>query len=1277
MYHGKVKWFRDTGGEQFGIVDVDGHCVFLHANVYSGKKKLAKDDYVLIEVTAIIAISGTPYLVATSANDAIYFALGKPTKLPKELPLFSDSEVGKDSVPCKKEKKSSELVIEEDSKKKKKESSEKSDVQKTITTPLKQSRPGNFAWKQGVVHLTQLARMQNVEPLIALCQVDRFLDRINGGLVAAAPNLRVIVNARIVAGGNGDIVLGLKLVKYLRAKFPANVAVGICTPPDECTAKEVTDAQRDWNEDKENGGKKQKYDQMRDALRHYAGLTRFFFPSGTSEDKRTGDTKSDGFVFSDNPSSAGKDVIHYFNHDDLEKNWSDYQKDAVLINVPDQLSGKKFVVPELKIDADRFAICAFEAGYSTLILAMDGSRMNINAIGLNPGSLGVCVSIPPSDSKPIDVLGAHDPDLAKLLEPDTHLYFAYNHITRVTVAFIRCVLEFEAQRKDPASIDIVCKFEGQIGNKQVRPSKVEFEPLPLPDLLSTWEILGHLKTIGIQSVIAVKKGKEGAVLWKDDTPWKGNEKSKRVLRFIDPFPIAQQSMEAMLAISEPITLATGDQSCFEALSAGKIVFYEQFSHKTTLYEELIDLANIVDPDGTLPRYFRSIRHNTICHTNIDTKNGEIESGGWVPGHTVKYLCKEELLTQSRNLAKLISDEHGVNQRIVAKTTRFLNRRYLHDVCPDLKRSIAAMEDQVTNVDLTSVTDEKKCEDIRVMLEEYAELILQNGASLKLAPLIRSERKVGDKDDEDVYLTRDKKSWKKGATEYYVQLDELLDLVKSQKKESTERTDVLDLLVSQWFLVGPGALYPETSPAENELLLKKADGLKFTQSLNLKSGSYWKGLSQETKAMGARIGKDLYVMDGELYSAVANDGGGDCLFHSVSGLLGIDAVVKDDTVVRLEAVTHLLEIRYGRACTHGRAFDEFGGTDVKPVLLADFRELLNAALTYHQQAWPMYYYQGWIFYEEWMGMTGTWGDFIMLAVMSHLYRKNIRVLMSPRNQPFVLEAVNVLQPQGGVWRIVNHNNTHFEALVPGNPFTDLVVNQRTHDFEKTPIVGPAFTYKHPTASKDKELCVNLLTWKVEQYLSQKEGKEVKLDKPLGQGRMRRVYQHPTDKSLVIKVYDPAMPSGDDVNSVARYIQKEAALFRFLSDLEFDCAELTYPEELFEYGIVFQRKVEGDEFWDAWKRKDENWQLFEEFRLRVLKLDGELATTVKGKGGLLEAMTISNGMYVMEDDPTLKVNFDPSSYDWKSHMSIALNGAILDYGLGNIIVLGDGTIVWIDW
>lgn len=97
----------------------------------------------------------------------------------------------------------------------------------------------------------------------------------------------------------------------------------------------------------------------------------------------------------------------------------------------------------------------------------------------------------------------------------------------------------------------------------------------------------------------------------------GYEAGNKVLRIIDFFGLDPEDYKIMLIASGKLSLATGDQSWSQAISADKTVLYEQFDHKKAFFDTWKNLAEENFPGGKMVAFLKLYDKNNNNKDLID------------------------------------------------------------------------------------------------------------------------------------------------------------------------------------------------------------------------------------------------------------------------------------------------------------------------------------------------------------------------------------------------------------------------------------------------------------------------------------------------------------------------------------------------------------------------------------------------------------------------------------------------------------------------------------
>ncbi len=219
----------------------------------------------------------------------------------------------------------------------------------------------------------------------------------------------------------------------------------------------------------------------------------------------------------------------------------------------------------------------------------------------------------------------HPEDSSKLpkdLKQSQGLYFGYfnkiaNSYTGATPA--RFITFAAHNNPDQIEIDIIIPLQAKDASNCSQESTMR--------ALSESDFIENLQGLN-QVLIAYYPPASGSPLYLIYHPDEGTHseiskeefesqqnKSDKIIRVFNPFPLQQQSIEAFLEVSEPINLLTGDQSISEALSFAKTPFYQAMSWKTNFYEALKEVAQ-KNAFTTLHRWFELVNDKFISSKKL-------------------------------------------------------------------------------------------------------------------------------------------------------------------------------------------------------------------------------------------------------------------------------------------------------------------------------------------------------------------------------------------------------------------------------------------------------------------------------------------------------------------------------------------------------------------------------------------------------------------------------------------------------------------------------------
>lgn len=213
--------------------------------------------------------------------------------------------------------------------------------------------------------------------------------------------------------------------------------------------------------------------------------------------------------------------------------------------------------------------------------------------GLKEGNLGIYVEKYGGHSQ------IHPTDSSKLpndlMLGDKQLYFGYfnklsNSYTGATPSRFIAFAIHSSQKKE---VDIILPLQSpEIPN--INPEN-KGSILEAPSFIKDLEGFNQLQIAYMRPapypIIYLLYQREGEKLVEKEISEEEFEeqknKSDKIIRVINPFPLHKDSMRALVEASEPINLLTGDQSFSEALSLSKIIFYQAMPWKRKFYEALI------------------------------------------------------------------------------------------------------------------------------------------------------------------------------------------------------------------------------------------------------------------------------------------------------------------------------------------------------------------------------------------------------------------------------------------------------------------------------------------------------------------------------------------------------------------------------------------------------------------------------------------------------------------------------------------------------------------
>lgn len=248
----------------------------------------------------------------------------------------------------------------------------------------------------------------------------------------------------------------------------------------------------------------------------------------------------------------------------------------------------------------------------------------------------------------------------------TNLYFGYGHQTLSHKHFIRSVAHLE--KNGPKDVDLVLVID---------------EPSELEDIVALdLSFQKELVELGFGKIEILQSNNNRAV----SIPFSSDAPSK-TLRIIPRKKLTHQDIETSLLMSQKLSLATGDQSLSEAISARKIFIYELYLHKVGLDRSLRQLA--IDLNLPLIADFLSkvsIPVKDVGFQNEDTKEYQSHSRREASDYDLmaKSLLDPEFNKQWDSFLEHIYKYRSLNAKIIPLVLRLLASNYIPNLSGILK-----------------------------------------------------------------------------------------------------------------------------------------------------------------------------------------------------------------------------------------------------------------------------------------------------------------------------------------------------------------------------------------------------------------------------------------------------------------------------------------------------------------------------------------------------------------------------------------------------------------
>lgn len=274
-----------------------------------------------------------------------------------------------------------------------------------------------------------------------------------------------------------------------------------------------------------------------------------------------------------------------------------------------------------------------------------GRRYTPFLTGLGPQHVGVYI---PDVSSRLDTLEQDcDPALQQFLDPESTLYFSYMTVTRASFVvpqsivtdldyITMCILDAIAKNK--TAVDIVINL----------PEAKQNELLP-----HLRKKLSRANYRRVHKILFYRKHEDDLQEAQHFTNQRIDRSQPTLdIRIINPYPMKNKTMIALMNQAEPIVTATGDQSFFEELLSGKLVIYQLLAWKVNLFKNIIALCEQeFGKDSPLYTFYNLQYQSGISlHSNMYYLERVLE---------VYHAHEEQLLEEAQQLATHIKENYDL------------------------------------------------------------------------------------------------------------------------------------------------------------------------------------------------------------------------------------------------------------------------------------------------------------------------------------------------------------------------------------------------------------------------------------------------------------------------------------------------------------------------------------------------------------------------------------------------------------------------------------------
>jgi hypothetical protein len=241
----------------------------------------------------------------------------------------------------------------------------------------------------------------------------------------------------------------------------------------------------------------------------------------------------------------------------------------------------------------------------------------------------------------------------------TNLYFGYGHSTTSHTHFIRSVAHFE-KTNSSKNIDLILILDNP------DELKLTFEKKIIEELA--------LQGFGLIEIVSTSTGESQKI--------ELSKKSNRILRIITKKNLSHDDFLTCLLMSQPLTLASGDQSLSEGISANKIFIYELYEHKLLFEQSLIDLADALH----LPLVKAFLEKSRITERDFfEASGGSVWSFPYMESYNQnssrydelanQFLLNQQFITQWKSFIIHVQKKKSFNEKVASLVGRRLAASY--------------------------------------------------------------------------------------------------------------------------------------------------------------------------------------------------------------------------------------------------------------------------------------------------------------------------------------------------------------------------------------------------------------------------------------------------------------------------------------------------------------------------------------------------------------------------------------------------------------------------